>query len=89
LHTAAGTTYRLDIRPHDSTLTRLPVSDSPNEDYDQAVLRKDGQALPLLGIVRAAVGASAEFWIDVRRDGIPTFRTTTPVLSLKREEDPS
>ncbi|MDR6622931.1 hypothetical protein [Sinomonas atrocyanea] len=52
-------------------------------------MRKDGQALPLLGIVRAAVGASAEFWIDVRRDGIPTFRTTTPVLSLNREEDPS
>lgn len=88
LLTASGTTYRLHIRPEGSTLTRLPVEDSPDEDYDQAVLRKDGQSLPLLGIVPAAVGASAAFWVDVRRDGIPTFRMTTPVLAIEREEEP-
>lgn len=87
LHTASGTTYRLDVRPEASTLTRLPISDSPDEDYDQSVLRKDGEPLPLLGIVRAAVGASAAFWVDVRRDGIATFRITTPVRAIEREED--
>lgn len=29
LHTASGTTYRLDLRPEGSTLTHLPVEDSP------------------------------------------------------------
>ena len=86
LRTASGTTYRLDVRPEASTLTRLPVEDSPDEDYDQAVLRKDGEPLPLLGVVRAAVGASAAFWVVVR-DGFATLRMTTPVLSIEREEE--
>lgn len=87
LHTASRTTYGLDLRPEGSTLTRLPVEDSPDEDYDQAALPKDGEPLPLLGIIRAAVGASAEFWLDIRRDGIATFRITTPVLAIEREEE--
>jgi hypothetical protein len=89
MRTASGTTYRLNLRPEGSTLTRLPIRDSPDEEYDQSVLRKDGEPLPLLGIVRAAVGASAAFWVDVRRDGIRTFRLTTPVMAIEREEESS
>lgn len=52
-----------------------------------ADLRRDGKAIKLLQIVNMQVGRRGLMWLDVRRDGIPTLRGTTEVVSISRLQD--
>jgi hypothetical protein len=89
LLTASGTAYRLEVRADGGTLTRYPREEPSSAGYERADLRQDGEPLPLLGIIQAEVGTPAVFLVDVRHDGIPTLRTTTPVLTIEIERDPA
>lgn len=51
-------------------------------------LRRDRRALPLLRVVHCRRGTSAMFLVDVRNDGAPTLRATTPVKWITRMELP-
>ncbi|MDQ0259547.1 hypothetical protein [Sinomonas atrocyanea] len=84
--TESASVYILDIGgPESSTLNRMPAG-GPVGDYDAAVLRRDGETVPLLGILRLEMGLPAVFLIDVRGDGVPTVRGTTPVAGIERLE---
>ncbi|MFD1210735.1 hypothetical protein ACFQ36_01600 [Arthrobacter sp. GCM10027362] len=88
--TASGTVYVLDLTPGRRTLTRLPGRDRPQAGYARipaADLRRDGETLPLLAIGQLQLGRPGALVIDVRRDGIPTVRGTTPVVSIERLEE--
>ncbi|MFD1210746.1 hypothetical protein ACFQ36_01660 [Arthrobacter sp. GCM10027362] len=88
--TASGTVYLLNLTPGRRTLTRLPARDQATADYARipvADLRRDGETLPLLSIGRLQLGHPGTLVIDVRRDGIPTLRNTTPVVAIVRLED--
>ncbi|WP_255467103.1 hypothetical protein [Pseudarthrobacter sp. NamB4] len=37
-----------------------------------------------MGIGKLVVGERAQLWLDIRGDGVVTFRETTPVLSIRR-----
>ncbi|TDK23511.1 hypothetical protein E2F48_16095 [Arthrobacter crusticola] len=85
--TASGTVYLLDLGPGQRTLTRLPGREKPKGDYariEVAGLRRDGETLPLLAVGQLQLGQPAALLLDVRRDGIPTVRSTTPVVSIER-----
>ncbi|AUI52811.1 hypothetical protein [Arthrobacter crystallopoietes] len=82
---AAGTAYFLDLTPPSRTLTRLPFEHDqhPAFDLDPAkALRRDGEPLRLVFLDTLRVGESARFWLDVREDGILTWRETTPITSI-------
>lgn len=81
--TESASSYLLDVGPESSTLNRAPAG-VPIGDYESAALRKDGETVPLLAIVRLELGHPAVFLIDVRGDGIPTVRGTTPVIVIER-----
>jgi hypothetical protein len=46
-------------------------------------LRRDSQELELLMLESCEVGIPAHFWIQVREDLIPTFRSTSPVVRIE------
>lgn len=84
VRTASGTAYlvHLDSPRH---IVRLRGDSKPRADYadDPAShLRLDGTEIRLLQIGRLALGQCGELWLDIRRDGIPTLRLTTPVTSI-------
>lgn len=86
IRTSSGTMYfvRLDA-PRE--IVRLAENEASSPEYAHllsAQLRRDGEPIGLLGIIHVCVGQCAMLWLDVRRDGIPTLRTTTPVLSIVR-----
>lgn len=81
--TASDAEYVLDIGPQPSALVRSPQRQTAGE-WKAVPLRRDGEAVPLLGIIRLEVGRRAIFRLDVRGDGIETTRTTTPVCSIRR-----
>lgn len=81
--TASDSEYVLDIGPESSSLTRSPQRPNVRE-REAAPLRRDGETLPLLGIIQLQLGRRAVFRIDVRGDGIETTRTTTSVCVIKR-----
>ncbi|MBE4719544.1 hypothetical protein [Pseudarthrobacter sp. AB1] len=81
--TATGSHYVLDLKAR--TVKRQMAAGPPLVDYLDAgfsQLRRDGEALELLMLESCAVGASAQYWIQVRDDHIPTLRTTSPVLRI-------
>lgn len=85
--TASGTVYLLDLGPGMRTLTRLPGREKAKGDYARipvAGLRRDGETLPLLAVGQLQLGQPGALLLDVRRDGIPTVRNTTPVVSIER-----
>lgn len=47
------------------------------------ILRKDGEPVPVLQFGGLEVGEPATFLLDIRGDGIPTTRITSPVLEIK------
>lgn len=53
---------------------------------DVAHLRRDTQAIPFRMARVPVVGERMQFILDVRNDGIPTLRTTTPVISIDGAE---
>lgn len=82
---AAGTAYLLDLRPPSRTLTRLPFEHDQHPGFalDPARgLRRDGEPLRLVFLDTLRVGESARFWLDVREDGVLTWRETTPITSI-------
>lgn len=66
---------------------RLPVATLPAEGFQSLAssqLRRDGEELELLMLVVCQVGTPAQFWIQIRTDGIPTLRTTSPVVCINQ-----
>lgn len=49
-------------------------------------LRRDRRALPLLRVVHCRRGASGVLLVDIRNDGVPTLRATTPIRWITRTE---
>jgi len=47
-------------------------------------LRKDGEDRPLLGVSEIAIGSDMILILDVRGDGIPTRRWTSPVIMFEK-----
>lgn len=81
--TASGSVYVLVVEPDFSSLVRSFQSQTVGE-WEAVPLRRDGETVPLLGIIQLQLGRRAVFRIDVRGDGIETTRTTTPVSAIKR-----
>lgn len=75
-------TYLLDL--DECTLTRYPDRPATTGAYLAAPLRKDGLDLPLLKILRCALGAPLLVLVDVRGDGVSTLRQSTPVRRIER-----
>lgn len=81
--TASASEYVLDIGPASSSLVRCSRCQTVGEG-ESVPLRRDGENVPLLGIIQLQLGCRAIFRIDVRGDGIETTRTTTPVRVIRR-----
>lgn len=82
--TATGSQYVVDL--DDRTISRKMAATAPSVDFLDAgfsQLRRDGEALELLMLESCAVGGPALFWVQVRHDQIPTFRTTSPVVRIE------
>lgn len=87
--TATGSAYDLAIGNGGSTLTRHPREFDVHPSVDGLVpsdLRRDSEALTVEQIVHLEVGSPAVFILDLRRDGVSTIRTTSPVLAIERIE---
>lgn len=86
VRTGSGTLYAVCLdAPRE--IVRLVEDQNPTSAYAHlpaAGLRRDGEAIELLNVVRLEVGKCGLMWLDVRRDGVPTLRTTTEVLSITR-----
>lgn len=80
VRTESGTAYVLDMEHR--TCTRI-LGDMSTRPDGRAALRRDGEELHLVGVVRCAVGERAVFLVQVRADAL-THRTTTTVLSIER-----
>ena len=83
--TATGSVYDLAIGPEGPTLTRWPGELPVHLSMDGAEtnpLRRDTEAITVLAVHQLAVGQPAVFVLDLRRDGIPTLRTTSTVLTI-------
>lgn len=87
VRTASGTFYAIDLDPPLREIMRLTKERTPSSPYDQlpaADLRRDGETVKLLKIIEIQVGRCGHMVLDVRRDGVPTLRTTTEVLLITR-----
>jgi hypothetical protein len=87
--TATGSAYELAIGVEASVLTRHPREFDLHPSVDGLVprdLRRDREALGVERIIQFEVGSPAVFILDVRRDGVSTIRTISPVLSIDRIE---
>lgn len=77
--TLSGTSYVIDFG--NGTALRRP---DPNDEDDEKTLRRDDEARPLLGCGPIAIGSDMVLILDIRGDGIPTRRWTTPVIRIER-----
>ena len=68
-----NSTYEIDCEAH--TVVRKPRL---------GALRRDGEALPVLAIEEVAVGKPLVMLLSIRADGVPTVRTTSPVVMVRR-----
>lgn len=85
--TSTGSQYVLDLTGR--TVRRKMAATAPLLDFIDAGfsrLRRDGESLELLMLDSCVVGAPATFWIQVRKDHIPTLRTTSPVVRIEITE---
>ncbi len=74
--------YVLDLEH--PTLIRIPGTLIRGEVAASAAdLRRDGEPIPLLGVHHFRLGDPLVMTIQVRPDGIPTLRTTTPVTCVE------
>lgn len=74
-------TYLLDL--HAMTAQRLAGPPTSIENgWVAADLRGDRQTIPLLAVPTVQVGHPLVLLLDVRGDGIPTVRTSTPVQAI-------
>lgn len=81
--TASASVYVLDIGPESSSLVRSSQHQTLGE-WEAVPLRRDGEAVPVLGVIQLQIGRRAIFRLDIRGDGVETTRTTTPVLAIRR-----
>lgn len=81
--TASGSVYSLRVGPGSSSVVRSSHCPADGE-WEAVPLRRDGEAVPLVGIIELQLGRRAVLRIDVRGDGIETTRTTTPVKTIRR-----
>ena len=72
--------YHLDFDA--GMLTREPVPGDPLYPTDD--LRKDNEPIPFQLIGNVVIGHPARFLLQIRDDGVPTVRTTTPVMMFER-----
>ena len=72
--------YVLDVPM--GVLRRYPLENLVNHGWPVAELRKDTQAIPYKLVRPPVVGEPAEFILEIRNDGVPTLRTTTPVTEI-------
>lgn len=76
--------YVLDVPM--GVLRRYPRENLVNHGWQVAELRKDTQAIPYKLIRPPIVGEPAEFILEIRNDGVPTLRTTTPVTEISGDD---
>lgn len=62
------------------TLTRVP------RHTEAAGLRRDGEPVSLLKVLRLAVGEPAVFVVEGLADGVTTVRHTTPVVAVEDDQ---
>lgn len=74
--TESGSTYLFDSR----SLTRIRDVEDTN------LLRRDGDPVDVLSVIELVVGKSAQFILDIRKDGVPTLRTTSPITSIEHND---
>lgn len=82
--TATGSIYELCLGGH-STLRRFPGAKPVHPSVDGTSiqsLRRDAEAIRLLSIEQLEVGLPAEFVLDLRGDGVATYRYTSEVTAL-------
>lgn len=73
--------YQLDMET--GMLCRFPRQESVGTWADYvAELRKDQEPIPFRMARMPVVGERMQFILDIRNDGVPTLRTTTPVVSI-------
>lgn len=77
-----SSTYVVDLDR--GTLTRYPGPWGSTGGVPVPVLRRDGVELPLLAVVGAVrVGSVMDVLVDVRGDGVATWRRSTVVRSIE------
>lgn len=84
--TVTGSAYDLLVAGQASTLTRVPgvLPVHPSADgLDSVDLRRDAEPIAILEITELEVGRPGIFILDLRRDGRPTVRTTSNILSIE------
>lgn len=94
VRTESGTAHIVDVEEDGRRyIQRIRAEHAMTERFLHvpiSILRRDGERIPLLHIERLRVGERGAMIVDVRGDGILTFRGTTPILSITRlsEERP-
>lgn len=63
-------------------LTRYRREEAPDDWPAPSQLRMDGEAIPYKEIGTLRVGQPAQFLLQIRKDGVGTIRTTTPIRSI-------
>lgn len=82
--TATGSRYELDMTAR--TVKRQMAATAPIPDFLEAgfsQLRRDGETVELLMLETCAVGASARYYLQIRVDGVPTLRMTSPIVRIE------
>ena len=77
--TASRSTYLIDVNRR--TATRYPA-EVGRAGWVAPQLRRDAEELPMLA-VRCAPGTPMVLVLDLRGDGVPTVRVTTPVSRVE------
>jgi hypothetical protein len=88
VRTSSGTVYLIDLDRR--LVQRLAAEYEPSGPYAKipvAVLRRDADPIPLLKLERLQVGERGMLILDLRGDGILTFRDTTEVRTITSLED--
>jgi hypothetical protein len=93
--TESGSTYLIDLdamtqtrAPNPETVAAWvgtgPVAEDPSRDLLYTPrLRRDHEPVPLLALDPIEVGLPMEMWLDLRGDGVTTFRATTRVTRIQ------
>lgn len=81
--TETGSTYTLN-HGNQTLMRNLP----PEEDRleGSSTLRRDTEPIQILATICLGIGVPAEFYLNVREDGIPTYRITSNVVDINVED---
>lgn len=87
--TSSGASYL--INQEEGWAKRLPgpVGVVNEDGYYAVPLRKDGDEIPIIEMETPAVGETMKLFLDVRGDGVVTFRLTTPVTEIIDVTEPA